>query len=66
MYAFCAIGCAVLALIGHVPTDLMPEIHRFGMTSLSQELGVDWNMPIFLPDGSRERLSNVICHLNDH
>jgi len=66
VYAFCAIGCANLGLIGHVPQYLIPQIHRFGMTPLGEELGVNWDMPVYLPDGSRDTLSNTICHLNDH
>lgn len=65
VYGFCAIGCANLGVLGRVPQNISVETHHFGRLPLEQALGVDWEMPVSLPDGSCESLLGAVSRLND-
>ncbi len=65
VYGFCAIGCANLGLLGAVPRNISLETHHFGRLPLERALGVDWEMPASLPDGSSEPLLRTVSILND-
>lgn len=71
IYGFCAIGFANIGLLGFVPHSMEQEVarrrtHFMGREPLTEALGIDWTMPVVLPDGSQRTLLNALSTLNDH